>query len=179
MSLDGYVAGPDGEMDWMTWNWDEELTSYVGGITAPVDLIILGRGLAEGFIPVWQERLDLGDTEEFPQKMVHTPKVVFTKTITGKPWANTTIANGDIVEEVNKLKAQPGGDIMVYGGAMLASAMIRNNLIDEYHIFINPVVIGQGVSIYNDLQNRLNLDLIEARSFSCGINVLVYRPAKN
>jgi len=67
VSLDGYVAGPNGEMDWMTWDWDEELVKYVGSITETVDLIILGRVLAEGFIPVWQERIDAGDTEPFSQ----------------------------------------------------------------------------------------------------------------
>jgi len=178
VTLDGYVAGPNGEMDWMTWNWDDELKHYVGGITEPVDLIILGRVLAEGFIPVWKERLGSGDADEFSAKMVDTPKVVFTKTLTESPWENTTLATGDITEEVNKLKAQPGGDIIVYGGARLASAMIKHNLIDEYHIFINPVVIGAGLTIYKDLHERINLKLAEARAFVCGINVLVYTPGQ-
>ncbi|MBD1364847.1 dihydrofolate reductase family protein [Mucilaginibacter sp. ZT4R22] len=176
VTLDGYVAGPEGEMDWMTWNWDEELKEYVGAITEPVDLIILGRVLAEGFIPYWTGAL--GEGEEGADKMVNTHKVVFTKTLTENPWANTTLATGDIAEEISKLKSQPGGDIMVYGGARLASAMIKNNLIDEYHIFVNPVVIGSGMTIYNDLQDRLNLKLVETRSFPCGINVLVYNPVE-
>ncbi|AMR34477.1 deaminase [Mucilaginibacter sp. PAMC 26640] len=178
VSLDGYVAGPNGEMDWMTWDWDEELVKYVGSITETVDLIILGRVLAEGFIPVWQERIDAGDTEPFSQQMVSIPKVVFSKTLTHNLWANTTLATGDIIEEITQLKNLPGGDMMVYGGAGLASAMIKNKLIDEYYIFVNPVVIGKGMTIYNDLKEKLSLELIAARSFSCGINVLAYRPAK-
>jgi dihydrofolate reductase len=177
VTLDGYVAGPNGEMDWMTWNWDEELTAYVGSITELIDLIILGRVLAEGFIPVWKQRLEELGPQDGAEKMVNTPKVVFTKTMTENPWGNTSLATGDIAEEMYKLKNLPGGDIMVYGGAGLASAMIKHNLIDEYHIFINPVVIGEGMTIYNELQGRLNLNLVEARSFPCGINVLVYQPA--
>ncbi|MEO7213429.1 dihydrofolate reductase family protein [Mucilaginibacter sp.] len=178
VTLDGYVAGPEGEMDWMTWNWDDELKEYVTAITEPVDLIILGRVLAEGFIPVWEQRLTEFGPEDGAEKMVNTPKVVFTKTMTENPWENTTLATGDITEEVCRFKNQPGGDIMVYGGARLASAMIKNNLIDEYHIFVNPVVIGKGMTIYNDLKDRLNLKLVETRSFPCGINVLVYNPAE-
>ena len=176
VTLDGYVAGPNGEMDWITWNWDDELKEYVTAITQPVDLIILGRVLAEGFIPYWTGAIE--QAEEGAEKMVKTPKVVFTKTMTKNPWENTTLATGDIAKEVAKLKEQPGGDIIVYGGARLASAMIKNNLIDEYHIFVNPVVIGSGMTIYNDLQDRLNLKLVETRSFPCGINVLVYNPAE-
>jgi dihydrofolate reductase len=176
VTLDGYVAGPEGELDWVTWTWDDELKEYVTAITQPVDLIILGRVLAEGFIPYWTAALE--QAEEGAEKMVNTPKVVFTKTMTENPWENTTLATGDIAKEVAKLKEQPGGDIMVYGGARLASAMIKNNLIDEYHIFVNPVVIGSGMTIYNDLQDRLNLKLVETRSFPCGINVLVYNPAE-
>lgn len=178
VTLDGYVAGPNGEMDWMTWNWDDELKEYVGGITEPIDLIVLGRKLAEGFIPVWKQRLEELGPGEGAEMMVNTAKVVFTKTMTENPWENTTLATGDIAEEMANLKNQPGGDIMVYGGAGLASAMIKNNLIDEYHLFINPVVIGKGMTIYKDLQSRLNLKLVETRSFPCGINVLVYHPAE-
>lgn len=178
VSLDGYVGGPNGEMDWMTWNWDEELTQYVGGIIQTVDLIVLGRVLAEGFIPVWKERLDNGDIDPFSQKMVDIPKVVFSRVFTESPWANTAMANGDIVADMEQIKKLPGGDIMVYGGAGLASAMIKNNLIDEYHLFVNPVLTGSGLSIYNDLKEKLNLQLIEAKSFSCGISVLAYQPVK-
>jgi dihydrofolate reductase len=177
VSLDGFVAGPNNEMDWMTWNWDDNLKKYVQDITWPVDTIILGRVLAEGFIPVWKERSAALDADSFTHKMVNAPKVVFTKTFTENPWENTTLATGDIVEEINKLKAQPGGDIVAYGGARFASALIKQNLIDEYHIFVNPVAIGKGKSIYNALDEKLALKLIKAIPFDCGITVLCYNPA--
>lgn len=176
VSLDGFVAGPNNEMDWMTWDWDEQLKAYVQEITEPVDTIILGRVLAEGFIPVWKDRSAAADADTFTHKMVNDPKVVFTKTLTENPWDNTTLATGDMVEEVKKLKKQPGGDIVVYGGAGMASAMIKNNLIDEYHIFVNPVIIGQGKPIFADLDRKLSLKLVKATAFDCGITVLCYTP---
>ncbi|WP_374950565.1 dihydrofolate reductase family protein [Mucilaginibacter sp.] len=177
VSLDGFVAGPNNEMDWMTWDWDDQLKEYVADITRPVDTIILGRVLAEGFIPVWKERSNEAEADAFTHKMVNDPKVVFTRSLSESPWENTTLATGDIAEEVSKLKAQEGGDIVAYGGARLVSALIKNNLIDEYHLFVNPAAIGKGKPIFAELDSKLNLKLIKANSFSCGINVLCYAPA--
>lgn len=176
LSVDGYVAGPNGEMDWMTWNWDDKLKEYVQGITAPVDTILLGRVLAEGFIPVWKERSTAADADEFTHQMVNTPKVVFTKTLKDNPWENTTLAN-DIVADIERLKAKDGGDIVAYGGARFAASLIKHNLIDEYHLFVNPVAIGKGMPIFNLLENKLDLKLIKAQGFDCGITVLSYTPA--
>lgn len=177
VSLDGFVAGPNNEMDWMTWNWDDKLKEYVKDITEPVDTIVLGRVLAEGFIPVWKERSADPSADAFTHKMVNELKVVFTKTLTENPWENTTLATGDLAAEINKLKAQPGGDIVAYGGARFASALIAANLIDEYHIFVNPVAIGKGKTIYNALDDKLILKLVKATQFDCGITVLCYNPA--
>jgi dihydrofolate reductase len=113
--------------------------------------------LAEGFIPVWKERAADPSADVFTHKMVNTPKVVFSKTLTENHlWENTALANGDIVEEINNLKKQPGGDIVAYGGARFASALIKHNLIDEYHLFVNPAAIGKGMSIYNALEEKLS-----------------------
>ncbi|QHS54550.1 dihydrofolate reductase family protein [Mucilaginibacter sp. 14171R-50] len=177
VSLDGFVAGPNNEMDWLTWDWDDDLKKYVQHLTAPVDTIILGRALAEGFIPVWKERAADPSADEFTHKMVDAPKVVFTKTLTENPWENTTLAASELVKEINMLKALPGGDIITYGGARLASALVAANLIDEYHIFVNPAAIGKGKSIYGLLDKKLSLKLVKATQFDCGITVLCYNPA--
>jgi dihydrofolate reductase len=178
VSLDGFVAGPNGEMDWLTWNWDNKLNQYVQELTKPVDTIILGSVLAEGFIPVWKERAAQPDADTFTHQMVDTPKVVFSKTLTTHTWENTTLATGNIIEEVNKLKNAPGNDIVAYGGARFASALIKNNLIDEYHFFINPVATGKGLSIYNSLEEKIDLKLVKVTSFECGITGLCYNPAR-
>jgi len=181
MSLDGFVAGPNGEMDWLVWNWDEELKSYVGAITESIDCILLGRTLAQGFIPVWASRAENAEAEdgEFAQKMVNLPKVVFSNSLDKPEWENVTLASGNVVEEVNRLKQQPGNDLMLYGGASLVASFIQHNLIDEYNLFVNPVILGKGMPIFSELDSRLNLKLINSQSFSCGIVAVRYEPNRN
>lgn len=179
LSVDGFVAGPNSEMDWMTWNWDDDIKGYVQSLTAPVDTIIMGRKLAEGFIPHWAALADNPATKDaFSEKMVNTPKVVFSKTLNGSPWNNTVIATGDITGEVKTLKNKPGSDIIVYGGSSFVGALIKHNLIDEYHLFVNPAAIGKGLPIFNGVDSRLNLQLDHAQKFDCGVAVLCYKPAK-
>lgn len=175
MSVDGYIAGPNGEMDWMIWNWDDELKNYVKEITEPVDCIILGRKLAQGFIPHWASIPE----EEGANKMNNTKKVVFTKTLDKSEWDNTILAKGDLVDEISKLKKQDGKHMITYGGANFVSALIKNGLIDEFHLFINPTAIGSGMTIFNELDSRQNLSLVKSVSFDCGIVVLYYKPKYN
>jgi dihydrofolate reductase len=181
VSLDGFIAGLKGEMDWMEWNWDAALLEYVQGITSPVDTIIMGRVLAEGFIDHWANAAANTPIAEdpFTHKMADTPKVVFTKTMKENKWANTELASGGLIGEIKKLKKQKKrGDIIVYGGGSFVSALIKNNLIDEYHFFINPTAIGKGMPIFKALSKNLNLQLVEAKGFECGIVVNCYVPKK-
>jgi dihydrofolate reductase len=175
MTVDGYIAGPDGEMHWTNRNWDNELKQYVGAITEPVDCIVLGRKLAQGFIPYWAANPE----QEGADKFNATHKVVFTKTLEKSAWDNTVLAKGDLVDEITKLKQQPGQDLIAYGGATFVSALIRHDLIDEYHLFINPAAIGSGLSIFKTLDQQQNLALVKATAFPCGIVVLNYAPSRN
>lgn len=178
LSIDGFVAGPQGEMDWMVWNWDEALMQYVTALTEPVDTILLGRKLAEGFIPHWAAAAnDLEANIPGAHKMHETHKVVFTKTLDSHEWSNTELAKGDLREEITRLKNLHGSDIIVYGGGSFVSGMIKNNLIDEYHFFINPVILGAGMPIFQGLEVRATLSLQYARTFDCGIVVLCYYKA--
>jgi dihydrofolate reductase len=108
--------------------------------------------------------------------MIDTPKVVFTKTLTESEWANTTLATGEIINEVDKLKRQDGKDIIVYGGAGFVSSLIKEGLIDEYHIFLNPAAIGNGRPIFKELGRIQQFSLIKCISSESGIVVLVYKP---
>ncbi len=181
ISIDGFIAGPNGEMDWMVWNWDEELKKYVSALTESVDTILLGRKLAEGFIPTWASRVDepAGEETAFIQKMNETYKVVFTKTLDAsvpglQGWNNTVVASGDLVEELRQLKNKQGNDIIVYGGGNFVSNLISEDLIDEFHLFINPVVLGKGMSIFAALKQQRGMQLKRAIPFECGIVVLNY-----
>jgi dihydrofolate reductase len=170
-TIDGYMAGPNGEMDWLTFDWDDELKQYVTAFTAPVDCIVLGRKLAQGFIPHWAEHPELKGAA----KINATPKVVFTHTLREPTdWADTTLATGELAAEINRLKQLPGQDIIAYGGAAFVSALSQHGLIDEYFLFVNPAAIGQGLPVFGGLAEPRRLRLLESRAFACGIVVLHY-----
>lgn len=179
MTVDGYIAGPDGEMDWMVWDWDNKLKQYVADLTEPVDCIILGRKLAEGFIPHWANVASDPDHPEFEdgKKFTETRKVVFSKTLDKSEWENTFLASGNLVDEINSLKNQDGGDIIAYGGADFVSSLIKHDLVDEYNLFINPVALGSGKAIFKELDSKKDLVLNESIGFPSGIVVIKYRYA--
>jgi len=174
MSVNGYIAGPKGELDWLTWEWDDALKNYVNNLTDSVDTILLGRKMAEGFINYWTDVVkNKADSEEYPfaKKMVDYHKVVFTNTLDKSNWENTRIAK-DLIAEVKKIKQNSGKDIIVYGGASFVSSLIDHDMIDEYHLFINPVVLGEGLTIFN---GRKNLKKINSTAFECGVVVSQYQ----
>lgn len=178
VSVDGFVAGPNEELDWMVWNWDDELKEFVNSITDTSDPILLGRKMTDGFVNYWTNVVkNQPDSPEFTfaKKMIDKPKVVFTKTIDKSNWDNTTLATGNLADEITRLKQQPGQDILVYGGSNFVSNLIQQQLIDEYYLFINPVALGSGKPIFN---GRTNLQLVQSQSFSCGVVCLFYQPKK-
>ncbi len=174
-TIDGFISGPKGEMDWMNFNWSPDLNEYVTRLTEPVDTILLGRNLAEGFIPYWTNALSNAIPEPGADKMVNTPKIVFTKTLERSEWKNTVLAKGDLVKEVTALKQKQGGDMIVYGGGKFVSSLIKEKLIDELHLFINPAVIGNGMSVFASVAENQNYQLLNAKHFECGIVVLTYK----
>jgi dihydrofolate reductase len=184
MSIDGFVAGPNGELDWMGWNWSDDIKKYVNHLHDTVDTILLGRKMTDGFISHWSLVVDkhdesskeLKESYEFAKKMIDIPKVVFTKTLKTHTWINTTLAKGDVSDEVNRLKEQKGKNIIVYGGANFVSSLVKENLIDEYYLFINPTAIGKGMEIFKNLNDKMNLKLIDSSAFECGISLLHYEP---
>jgi dihydrofolate reductase len=180
-TIDGFVAGPAGEMDWVQMNWTEDLNAYVTSITEPVDTILLGRRLAEGFIPAWTQLLERPEAPEAAgaDKMVHTPKVVFTKTLRDSPWENTVLATGDLHEEVTRLKTQQGGDLIVYGGGSFVASLLRHGLIDELHLLVNPVAIGRGMGIFDTLEQNQPMKLLRSQAFDCGIVLQQYAPVRS
>ena len=177
-TVDGYMAGPNGEMDWMTMPWTDDLNSYVDAIWQPVDTIVLGRKLAEGFIPAWESGPE-GEDQASIDKMNQTPKVVFSHSLTESPWKNATIVAGDLTEIVNELKARPGGDVMVAGGGTLVRGLVAEGLIDELHLFVNPAAIGAGMPVFPSLGANQQLRLVGSRSFECGITALQLEPVRS
>lgn len=181
ISLDGFVAGTNGEMDWMVWDWDEVLKNYTSELTESADTFLMGRATGEGMAVYWPTVASNPESKEedkwMAERLNNLPKVIFSKKITSINWINARVAN-DIIEEVNELKKEPGKDIIIYGGARIVSSFIRENLIDEYHLFVNPVCIGKGKSIFNKTDGRLDLKLTNTTVSKTGIIILHYEPKK-
>jgi len=189
ISVDGFIAGKNGEMDWITWDLGSDILKAISDLNRPIDLILMGRKLAEGFIPHWKGEAtdpakkrdfvaEMGEWYDFALKMYETPKIVFTKTIKVAEWDFTTIEDGDLTDSVNKLKGKNGGDIIVYGGGAFVSSLIKAGLIDEYNLFVNPVAIGDGMTIFKGLEKKQDLTLKSVRQFECGIALLTYELGK-
>ncbi len=180
ISVDGYVAGPNGELNWMTWDMDDKLKAHIIELNGPVGTILLGRKMTAGFVSHWESVVTRPGDPDFAlaRKMVETPKVVFSRTLEKSSWKNTVLAKGNLSTEVNNLKKQKDGtDIIVYGGAGFVSSLLQEGLIDEYHLFLHPTAIGKGMSIFSGLSEPRKFALKKAAPFACGVVVLQYEPA--
>ena len=179
MSIDGCIAGPNNEMDWLIR--DIKNLKYIHEIAESVDTILLGRKMTNEFISYWTDFMNKTDDPmyTFAKKMIEIPKVIFTKTLNKSKWINTELAKGDLKDEITKLKTQNGKDILVYGGASLDSSLIKENLIDEFYLFVNPIVMGNGKNIFKDIKEIQKLSLIESKVFDYGLVLLHYEVKKN
>ena len=176
ISLDGFVStGPTDEQSWVTWAWDE-IKQYVIELIDTTDTIVVGRKLAVDYIPYWQDVVTKSDDPmyEVAKRIVSAKKILFTKTLDKSEWNNTELAKGNLADEIKKLKDQNGKDIIVYGGSSFVSALIKEGLIDELHLFVNPVVLGRGVPIFDQLENFHQLRLKKSIVYDCGIVLLNY-----
>jgi dihydrofolate reductase len=171
ITVDGFVAGPAGQLDWMTWNMDEKLIAFITHLTDTSDTILLGRKMTDGFVKYWESVQPDSPEYSFAQKMVGTPKVVFSRTMSHIDGKNVRVENRPLAEAVNELKAQDGKDIIVYGGATFVSSLIENQLIDELNLFVNPIAIGEGMRIF---QSRVPLELVASAAYASGIVVNTY-----
>ncbi len=168
MSADGFMEANNRDINWHVW--DEEMDNYMMDFFKKVDTFLYGRVSYELMISYWPEQKG-----EFAKVMNDTPKIVFSNTLEKAVW-NSTIFNGDIVNEINTLKKQEGKDLVLFAGADLATTFINNNLIDEYRIIVNPVSLGKGKPLFKDLKSPLKLQLINTIAFNCGNVILIYKP---
>jgi dihydrofolate reductase len=181
MSLDGCIAGPNGEMDWMVGLLDDKIIKYENEFIESIDTILLGRKMTDVFISYWSDVIKNKPDDpwyEFAKKMIEIPKVVFTKTLNKSKWINTDIATGDLTDEIIKLKSRDGKDMVVYGGASFDSSLIKLGLIDEFLLFINPVAIGNGMTIFKDLNEIQKFNMVESIPFDSGEVLLHYEARK-
>lgn len=179
ISLDGFAAaGPNDEQNWITWAL-EDIYSHVLSLLDSMDTILLGRKLAVDYIPYWEETLTrpADPMHAFAVRIVAARKIIFTKTLQSSKWNNTLLATGDLVDQVKKLKAESGKDLMVYGGCSFVAALIREGLIDEFHFFVNPVALGNGIGVFSELKGLQPLRLKQSVAYPSGLVLLVYEKA--
>lgn len=180
MSLDGFIAGPNGEMDWIAVN--DEIFQDVIALQPAMDTALLGGTLYQDMVGYWPGVP--ANPESSPMDREHAqwlnsaPKLVFSNTLPGVDWENARIVRGDIAEEIAAVKAQPGKNLILFGGAAIAQSFMQRGLIDEYRLNVNPVILGGGKHLFANLNDRLNLKLINTKAYSNGVLSLVYAADK-
>jgi len=170
MSLDGYVAS-DREHPGVAVPEDAELVRWKIDRLAKAGAHLMGRTTYQEMAAYWPR-----SSEPYAALMNDIPKIVFSRTLSEASWPTTRIARGDLAAEIAALKEEPGGDVIAHGGASFAAALAARGLIDEYCLVIQPVAVGGGQALFAELSAPLRLELVEARSFTCGVVVHVYRP---
>jgi dihydrofolate reductase len=174
-SLDGFVAGPNGEMNWITVN--EEIFDYAHDRTEAADTALYGRVTYQMMDAYWPTAGNEPDASKHDREHSawynKVQKVVLSRTLKAENLHNTTIIHDDLLKNITALKHQPGKEILMLGSPSAAHALMDLDLIDEYWLFVNPIVLGEGISLFKDVKNR-KLKLLNSNSFSSGVVCLHY-----
>ena len=176
ISLDGFMAGPAGEIDWFTGLADKEFEEYGVRLIESIDTILFGRVTFQLMAGYWPTASAAEDDPRIIAAMNDLPKVVFSRTLGKVEWKNSRLVNGDPAGEVAKLKAQPGKHLVIYGSGGLVSELSQQGLIDDYRIFVAPLALGSGLPMFRGLSRRIGLRLVETKSFRTGMVLLRYEP---
>lgn len=176
ISLDGFVAGPNGEMNWITV--DEEIFDHVGKRISETDTALYGRVTYQMMEAYWPKA---GDKPNASQHDINhskwynnAHKIVLSTTMDGAGLTNTTIIGDNISNEINKIKQGAGSEILVFGSPKATHSLIQQNLIDGYWLFVNPIILGQGIPLFTDIKDKINLKLLSTRQFASGVTELNY-----
>jgi dihydrofolate reductase len=176
VTLDGFLAGANDEIDWHVV--DQEFNEYAIAFTDTVDALLFGRVTYELMASYWPTAAALADDPIIAAKMNSVQKIVFSRTLDKVEWNNSRLVKENVPQEIAKLKQQPGKDVAIFGSSNLASTLIAHDLIDEYRIMVNPVVLGNGKPLFQDIKKKLELKLVNTRTFGSGVVLLCYQPVK-
>jgi len=175
VSLDGFIETPKREIDWVIV--DEELHTFFNDQARDMGAFLYGRRMYELMVDYWPtadaEPSNPAYVIEYSRIWKDMPKIVFSKTLNRVGW-NSRLVRDDIAGEISKLKAQPGRDLQL-GGPTLAATFIQLDLVDEYQLFVNPILLGGGTPFFPALNKPINLRLIETRTFGSGVVYLRYQ----
>ena len=170
VSLDGFVGLPDGGLDWVFPNLDAEYEEWGVDALWQAGVHLMGGMTGRDMVAHWPT-----SDEPYAPPMNEIPKVIFSRTLEDVDWAGARVERGDLVEEVNRLKSEPGKEILAHGGSRFAQALSQHGLIDEYRLIIHPVALGHGLPLFPERPEPLNLNLVESRTFGTGVAVHVYQ----
>jgi len=180
VTLDGFIEGPNGELDW-AMKEDEEGWKDHFELMRSVDTLLLGRVMYPGFEKYWiaapTNPSSTKNEIEYAHLAEKTQKIVFSRTLEKVEWKTTRIVKDHIAEEIQRMKQQPGKDMVLLGGAGLASTFMNLGLIDEYHLIVNPLVLGGGKQLFKEVKERHMLKLLGTKTLKSGKVVLHYRKA--
>jgi len=178
VTLDGFMAGPDCELDWHFNSWNGEMAQAAAQQLSQADTIILGRITYRAMAMYWpMQAMSLLCPREdilFADMMNTHTKIVFSKTLRSAEWNNSKLVKHDIAKEIRSLKRQPGKDMIIYGSGRIVAALVHLGLIDEYHVWVHPVVLGKGKPLFPELQQSINIKLLNTKIFSSGVVMLSY-----
>jgi dihydrofolate reductase len=176
ISLDGFVAGPNGEMNWI--KVDEEIFDHVGKRISKTDTALYGRVTYQMMESYWPTAGDEPDASKHDiehsawYKKAH--KIVLSKTLNASGLSNTTVISDNLSNRVNEIKRQPGSEILIFGSPRATHTLIQQNLVDGYWLFVNPIVLGQGIPLFTDIREKIKLNLVDTKQFGNGVTALNY-----
>lgn len=178
VTLDGFMSGPDCELDWHFQSWTSEMGDLLYEQLRKADTILLGRVTYRAMAKYWPSKAtDLTFPREdipFATLMNSYLKLVFSRTLTTSEWNNSRFLTGNPAEEILKLKKVPGKDMIIYGSGKIVDTLTESRLVDEYQLWVHPVVLGKGKPLFNDLRQRLSMKLFKTKLFSSGVIILYY-----
>lgn len=172
ISLDGLFEGPGHDLSWH--NTDEDFMHMAIDQLDEGGALLFGRATYEMMAEFWPSPAGVKDDPETAVRMNRMPKYVFSRTLPKAGWTNTTLISGDAAEAVRALKEQPGKPLLLFGSANLAVSLVQHNLIDEFRLVINPLVLGSGTPLFQGLSQPLKLKLIESKTYANGNVLLKY-----
>jgi dihydrofolate reductase len=177
VTLDGFMAGPNGELDWAVR--DDEVTEYSKEGHDSTDMFLFGRVTYDMMASFWPTPMGKSANPVFAEALNNTPKIVFSTTLKKADWQNTEVVQEITKEEILKLKQLPGKNMMIFGSGTLVEQLTKLGLIDEYQLMINPIVLGKGKPLFKGITDRMNLTLVQTKTFKSGIVLLQYQPVKS
>ena len=180
ISLDGFFAGKDGNIDWH--NVDEEFNEFAVEQTKSFGAIIFGKTTYQLFESFWPKAATdpamSPEDREIGHAIDTVDKIVYSTSLERVTWQNTQLYHEINPDEVQKLKERPGGDMVIFGSGTIVQKMTELGLIDEYRFLVNPVVLGEGKSLFGPLEKTLKLELLNSKTFDNGNVLLTYKPTK-